>query len=268
MLRKRLFLGCSVLLVIAAIGVAAQRQSNKPKAPQTTAAPKGAAPAPRSTAKATQAKPPVKTTQPPVKAPQAPAVNSQHALQGSAGGKELMAKASAPAPTSKLATPAKLEKPTDSKLAKAKAAPTATTPSTTLLTEVQQKLRQNANLASKVTSRLPQGTDLMGAAAGFNNLAQMVAAVNVSNNLQVSFTDLKAKLMTGMSLGQAIQAVRPLTASPTIEAQRAEYDASGLIASEQPPQAASSGPAPITTPTTTTTAMPQKSTAKVKNSVQ
>jgi hypothetical protein len=176
-----------------------------------------------------------------------------------------MAKAPAPAAPSKVATPAKLEKPTDAKLAKAKTPPNSTTPSTTVFTEVQQKLQQNANLASKVAARLPQGTDLMSAAAGFNNLGQLVAAVNVSNNLQVSFTELKAKLMNGMSLGQAIQAVRPLTASPTVEAQRAEYDARGLIASEQPSQPASSGP--ITTPTTTAPA-PQKSKTKVKNSVQ
>ena len=36
-----------------------------------------------------------------------------------------------------------------------------------------------------------------------------------------------------MSLGQAIQAVRPLTASPTIEAQRAEYDARGMISESE-----------------------------------
>jgi hypothetical protein len=87
----------------------------------------------------------------------------------------------------------------------------------------------------------------MAASAGFKNLGQFVAAVNVSNNLGLSFTQLKTKIVTdGMSLGQAIQAVRPLTASATIEAQRAEYDARGMIAeSELTPQA----PAP--TPTST-----------------
>ena len=105
------------------------------------------------------------------------------------------------------------------------------------LTPVQQKLKENTNLAAKVESRLPKGTDLMAASAGFKNLGQFVAAVNVSNNLGVSFEDLKTKMVTNnMSLGQAIQAVRPLTASPTIEAQRAEYDARGMISESEQAQ--------------------------------
>jgi hypothetical protein len=139
------------------------------------------------------------------------------------------------------------------------------------LTPVQEKLKQNTNLAAKVASRLPPGTDLMAAAAGFKNLGQFVAAANVSNNLQLSFTELKAKMMTGMSLGQAIQAVRPLTASPTVEAQRAEYDARGMIAeTEQPGAAASTSPTPTptTTPTTSTSSTTPKAKARTKNSVQ
>ena len=77
----------------------------------------------------------------------------------------------------------------------------------------------------------------------------------------------------GMSLGQAIQAVRPLTASPTIEAQRAEYDARGMIAeSEQPTSGPSSSAttapsgssSPTTTPTSTTstTAKPKAKAKK------
>jgi len=134
-------------------------------------------------------------------------------------------------------------------------ASTATVPSTTL-TPVQEKLKKNTNLAAKLTSRLPEGTNLMTAADGFRNLGQFVAAVNVSNNLGVSFEQLKAKMVTGgMSLGQAIQAVRPLTASATIEAQRAEYDARGMIAeSELTPQV----------PAATTTSTSSKTKAKAK----
>jgi hypothetical protein len=171
---------------------------------------------------------------------------------------------------------AKTEKPEAPKASKTEKAPsksatttTATAPvastttvSTTQLTPVQEKLKKNTNLAAKLTSRLPAGTDLMTAAAGFRNLGQFVAAVNVSNNLGVSFTQLKAKMVPGvtggtggMSLGQAIQAVRPLTASATIEAQRAEYDARGMIAeSELTPQA----------PATTTTSTTSKTKAKAK----
>ena len=55
---------------------------------------------------------------------------------------------------------------------------TATTTSGTTLTPVQQKLQKNTNLANKLQSRLPAGTDLNTASAGFKNLGQFVAAVN------------------------------------------------------------------------------------------
>jgi len=132
------------------------------------------------------------------------------------------------------------------------------------LTPVQEKLKQNTNLAAKVATRLPQGTDVISAAAGFKNLGQFVAAANVSNNLQISFTELKAKMMTGMSLGQAIQAVRPLTASPTVEAQRAEYDARGMIYDSEHTTPSTTATAPSTTPTSA----PVKSKAKTKSSAQ
>jgi hypothetical protein len=104
---------------------------------------------------------------------------------------------------------------------------------------------------------------VIAAAAGFKNLGQFVAAANVSQNLQISFTDLKAKLMTGMSLGQAIQAVRPLTASPTVEAQRAEYDARGMIYDSEQTSSTTA-----TAPSTTSVSTPVKAKAKTKNSAQ
>ena len=85
-----------------------------------------------------------------------------------------------------------------------------TVASSPTLTAVQQKLQKNTNLASKVQSRLPQGTDLMKAAEGFRNLGQFVAAVNVSNNLGLDFAKLKMKMVDdGLSLGQSIQALKP-----------------------------------------------------------
>jgi hypothetical protein len=107
---------------------------------------------------------------------------------------------------------------------------TTTTPTPT---PVQLKLQQNTKLASKVQSRLP-GIDVMTAAEGFRNLGQFVAAANVSNNLGIPFADLKRKMVVEqLSLGQSIQSLKTV-ASPTIEAQRAEHDASVLIrASEQ-----------------------------------
>jgi hypothetical protein len=106
---------------------------------------------------------------------------------------------------------------------------TTSTATTTTLTPAQQKLQKNTNLANKLRSRLPAGTDLMEAAAGFRNLGQFVAAVNVSSNLGIPFADLKMKMVDEhVSLGQSIQTLKP-TASGTIEAQRAEYDAQGMI---------------------------------------
>ena len=110
---------------------------------------------------------------------------------------------------------------------------TGTTTGTVPLTKVQQKLQRNTNLASKLEGRLPAGTNLMTAADGFRNLGQFVAAVNVSNNLGLSFTELKTAMVTdGMSLGQAIQDQRQ-SVDGTAIARRAEADANTLISTTE-----------------------------------
>lgn len=107
---------------------------------------------------------------------------------------------------------------------------TTPTTTTTTLSPVQQKLLKNTNLASKLQSRLPAGTDLKTAASGFRNLGQFVAAVNVSNNLGIPFAQLKTRMVDqGMSLGQAIQDARPATTDTTVVAHHAETDADDLI---------------------------------------
>jgi len=113
---------------------------------------------------------------------------------------------------------------------------TTTTPTGTAipLTPVQQKLQKNTNLAGKLQSRLPAGTDLNTAAAGFRNLGQFVAAVNVSNNLGLDFTTLKTAMVTdGKSLGQAIQSHKGTTVNATEQAHRAERDADTMIRSTE-----------------------------------
>ena len=112
-----------------------------------------------------------------------------------------------------------------------------TTPTTVAtgptLTPVQQKLQRNTNLASKLQSRLPAGTDLNAAAAGFRNLGQFVAAVNVSNNLGLDFPTLKtAMVVDGNSLGQAIQAQKTTVDGNTVGT-RAERDADVEIRSTE-----------------------------------
>ena len=104
-----------------------------------------------------------------------------------------------------------------------------TTSTTPTLTPVQQKLQQNTNLANKLETRLPKGTDLMTAAEGFRNLGQFVAAVNVSNNLGIDFVNLKTSMVDdGLSLGQSIQTWKP-TANSTREVSIAESQATVLI---------------------------------------
>jgi len=113
---------------------------------------------------------------------------------------------------------------------------TTTTPTGTVipLTPVQQKLQKNTNLAGKLQSRLPAGTDLNTAAAGFRNLGQFVAAVNVSNNLGLDFPTLKTAMVTdGKSLGQAIQSQKGTTVNATEQAHRAERDADTMIRSTE-----------------------------------
>jgi hypothetical protein len=133
----------------------------------------------------------------------------------------------------------------------AKVTTTATAPSGAVtLTPVQQKLAKNTKLATKLQSRLPPGTNLLTAAEGFRNFGQFVAAVNVSRNLGIPFTQLKADMVDkGMSLGQSIRDLRP-KASATVEAQRAEAEARALIIQSE-----------TTTTAGTTTKRPKKRTS-------
>ena len=275
--RTRFIFGITALFLMTGIVVTAQRGHSSAPKPQhtTTTAPK-IKPSSHSTSKATkpamttQSKT-MKTTKTTVKP-----VSTPKTTKTTKGSSVKLAKTEKPAAAKSAATKvAKTEKTAATKVAKAEkttktsataaAATTAaatTTTATVTLTPVQEKLKKNTNLAAKLTSRLPAGTDLMLAAADFRTLGQFVSAVNVSYNLPgISFTQLKTKIITdGMSLGQAIQALRPLS-SATIEAQRAEYDARGMISeSELQPQ--------VTTTSTTAVTTSSKSKAKAKKSVQ
>ena len=75
----------------------------------------------------------------------------------------------------------------------------------------ENRIEHNAALKTKVESMLPAGMDLKTAAGGFKNQGQFIAALHVSKNLGIPFTDLKSK-MTGSnpeSLGQAIHDLKP-----------------------------------------------------------
>jgi hypothetical protein len=90
----------------------------------------------------------------------------------------------------------------------------------------EQLLDQNTKLASNLQKLLPEGMTAQQACGGFKNLGQCVAAIHVSHNLGISFTDLKAK-MTGSSpesLGKAIHELKPDT-NANAEAKKGEKQA-------------------------------------------
>ena len=85
--------------------------------------------------------------------------------------------------------------------------------------------KTNPNQDAHVLAKLPPGTNIQDASLGFKNRGQFIAAVNASNNHNISFDELKAK-MTGipvgstvpttapMSLGQALQSFKVTTTTP------------------------------------------------------
>ena len=237
-----------IILFASGVSLIAQGRGGGQKPKTQTSAPKastGAPKAPQGAKVSAQSSP--KATKVPVKtAKSSPPAATKSAKAASPASSTSGAEKSKPA---KMASAKKSETSTTS--AAAGASTTAGTGTTTsqpvTLTAVQQKLQKNTNLASKLQSRLP-GADLMKAADGFRNLGQFVAAVNVSNNLGLDFTQLKMKMVDdGLSLGQSIQALKP-AASGAVEAQRAEYEARGMIAETETQVSAT---ATVTTTTTT-----------------
>lgn len=184
----------------------------------------------------------------------APKTTSPHSMKGAAaGGKKVTSagsKTTGAAGKGSSSASAKAKKTTTTTTtttASSTKTTTSGTGTTVQLTPVQEKLQKNTNLASKLESRLPKGTDLMLAAEGFRNLGQFVAAVNVSNNLNIDFVQLKTSMVDdGLSLGQSIQKLRP-TADATREASLAESQATTFLNTTTSSTSTSS-----TTPTTTT----------------
>ena len=223
-MKKTFALAISVLVLAAP--VAAQRGGGAPK-PVTS----HGASAPKAPKTTTHASAP-KTTGSPRSGATTHGSSAPKAVKTTTGGGHVSSK---PAKTTPGAASAKAAKTTTTTAAKPERTTKSTkastiTTTTTTLSPVQLKLQKNTNLASKLQSRLPAGTDLTLAAAGFRNLGQFVAAVNVSNNLGIPFLELKTRMVDqGMSLGQAIQDARPTTTDTTVVVRRAETDANELI---------------------------------------
>jgi hypothetical protein len=86
----------------------------------------------------------------------------------------------------------------------------------------------NSTLNDRLSPLLPSGMSLTDAASGFKNLGQFVAAVHVSHNLDIPFTDLKDKVTSGDNLGKAIKALKPDSKAKS-EAKKAQKQAKADI---------------------------------------
>jgi hypothetical protein len=107
--------------------------------------------------------------------------------------------------------------------------PTPVTP-TTPTTLKMKNPKLEARLLAMIPN-LPVGSTIQDVSSGFKNWGQFVAAVHVSNNLNIPFADLKARMTglmpgtvpgtvvqtTPMSLGQAIQSFHRVTKPETPE---------------------------------------------------
>ena len=160
------------------------------------------------------------------------------------------------APAARGSKPTTAGKPTTSgKPASAATTRTSDKPSTSL-NPIAAKISSKPNLNAKITAMLPAAADgtkmtLNTASLGFKNQGQFIAALHVSQNLGISFTDLKKQMVTvtgssptadptqTKSLGQAIQAVKK-TADATTEAQKAETQANADLSSTSTTTSASS----------------------------
>lgn len=93
----------------------------------------------------------------------------------------------------------------------------------------EDRLERNPQVRERLERMLPAGMSLRTAASGFRNQGQFIAALHVSKNLGIPFTQLKSR-MTGdqrMSLGQAIHDLKPSIAEKDAhrEVERAEKQA-------------------------------------------
>lgn len=72
-----------------------------------------------------------------------------------------------------------------------------------------EHLAENPKLSSKLQDLFPAGTNLQQQAAGFKNLGEFVSAAHVSHNLGIPFDQLRTRLTSGKSLGDAIHELKP-----------------------------------------------------------
>jgi len=94
----------------------------------------------------------------------------------------------------------------------------------------EDRMQNNAAFRTKIESLLPAGTTFETAASGFKNQGRFIAALHVSQNLNIPFDQLKATMLgldpktmqplpdsTPKSLGQAIHELRPDIAESQVQ---------------------------------------------------
>jgi hypothetical protein len=94
--------------------------------------------------------------------------------------------------------------------------------------EDQAGAAQNTRLAAIV----PAGMSTQEACAGFRSTDECAATLHASQNLGISFTDLKAKVTGGQKLGAAIKELKP-DANVKSELRKAEDQARADVRSPQ-----------------------------------
>lgn len=124
--------------------------------------------------------------------------------------------------------PQPTSKPTSPHVGKPSSTPTSpstTTPGTTPPTSpIAQKIESHPQLATRLQALLPPGSTLNQAALGFKNQGQFIAALHVSHNLGIPFTDLKTQMVDRhLSLGQSIHTLKP-TANSSSATREAEAE--------------------------------------------
>jgi hypothetical protein len=100
--------------------------------------------------------------------------------------------------------------------------------------KVASAIERNPQLSSRLAKLLPEGMTMTDAAAGFKSQGQFIAALRVSENLGISFHELKMRMVAEddrMSLGEAIFDIRgaEMTESQVkVEVNKAEREARTL----------------------------------------
>ena len=95
------------------------------------------------------------------------------------------------------------------------------------------QIRENTYLKSKIEPLLPSGTDPIAAAEGFHKLDHFVASANITKNLDIPFSEFKAKVLGDShgSLDKAVMALKPELSHEkvTTEVSKAQGQAKELI---------------------------------------